>query len=247
MPPGASSQPTAPLEGTTWQLTNARLSGAYAVIPPGVDATLILQDGHAGGSGGCNQWFADYTLDGSALTFGQVGSTQMFCEGDGGTVETFYLADLASVASWAIDGQALTLSADDGQPVLAFVAQPAASPEGSWVVTSYADSPGSLVAVDDGSVTMAFDATTVSGTAGCNGFSGTWTQTGGTLVIGPLISTKMACEPTALMTRENLVMADLAASTTVRSEADGGLTLLDATGAVRLTLVPPPVIASPAA
>ena len=54
----------------------------------------------------------------------------MLCEGDGGTVETFYFADLPAVAHWAIEGDALTLSADDGQPVLAFAVQPAPSPDG---------------------------------------------------------------------------------------------------------------------
>ena len=71
--PGRAAGPTnVPLEGTVWQLTNARLSGAYAPIPPEVTATLILQDGNAGGEGGCNQWSAPYTLDGDSLTFGTV-------------------------------------------------------------------------------------------------------------------------------------------------------------------------------
>ena len=60
---------------------------------------------------------ADYTLDGDSLTFGQVTSTLMLCAGIGGTIETFYFADLPAVAAWAIDGTTLTLSADDGQPV----------------------------------------------------------------------------------------------------------------------------------
>ncbi len=65
---------------------------------------------------------------------------------------------------------------------------------GSWVVTSYANGTGAIVPVTDDSVTVVFDATTVSGTAGCNGFSGTWTMTGSTLAITPLVSTKMACD-----------------------------------------------------
>jgi len=237
-PAGSSAEPSAPLEGTTWLLTNARLSGAYAAIPPEVTATLILDGGQAGGSGGCNQWSAPYVLDGDQLTFGVVTSTLMLCAGAGGTVETFYFADLGSVASWAIEGATLTLSADDGQPVLAFAALAAPSLVGSWTVTSYADGSGALVSVDDGSVAVVFEASSVSGTAGCNGFRGTWSLTGDTLAISPLMSTKMACDPAELMAREAAVMADLEASTSIRGEAGGGITLLDAAGAVRLTLAP---------
>lgn len=246
--PAPSSQPAVlPLEGTTWQLTNARLSGAYAPIPTGVLATLILADGQAGGSGGCNQWFADYTLDGTSLTFGVIGSTLMLCEGDGGTIETFYLADLPAVASWAIDGSTLTLSADDGQPVLAYIAQPTPSLLGTWTVVGYNDGAGSVVSADDGAVTLVFDATTVSGNAGCNGFSGGWTLDGSTLAIGPLMSTKMACEPAEVMAREAAVMAALEASVGLRSTRDGGIELLDATGATTLSLIPGVSIAAPSA
>ena len=152
-------------------------------------------------------------------------------------VEVYYFADLPAVAHWAIEGDTLTLSADDGQPVVAYTVQTTPDPMGSWLVTSYADAAGTVVSVDDGSVTVVFDATSVSGTAGCNGFHGPWRLTGATLSIGPLMSTKMACEPAEVMAREAAVMADLGASTALRAGTDGGIELLDAIGALRLTLV----------
>jgi heat shock protein HslJ len=237
--PESSGQPTPVLlEGTVWQVTNARLSGAYAPIPAEVTATLVLQDGKAGGEGGCNQWSAPYTLDGDSLTFGQITSTLMFCDGPGGTIETFYLADLPAVATWAIDGTTLTLSADDGQPVVAYTVQEAPSLIGSWIVSSYRDATGNVVATEDGTTVVAFDATTLSGTAGCNGFSGSWSSTDGVLAIGPLMSTKMACEPAEVMARESAVIAALEASTGARSGRDGSVELVDASGALQLTLVP---------
>jgi heat shock protein HslJ len=243
--PASAAPAGVPLEGTTWQLTNLRLSGAYAPIPPEASATLVLRDGHAGGSGGCNAWFADYTIDGDTLTFGTIGSTLKLCEGAGGLVEVYYLADLPAVAHWAIEGDTLTLSAEDGQPVVAYTVQATPDPMGSWTVTSYADGTGTMVSVDDGSVTVVFDATSVSGTAGCNGFHGAWQLSGATLAIGPLMSTKMACEPAELMTREAAVMADLEASTALRAGTDGSIELLDATGAFRLSMSPAPAVAEP--
>ncbi len=211
-------------------------------------ATLVLHDGKAGGEGGCNQWSAPYTLDGDSLTFGEITSTLMFCDGPGGTIETFYLADLPAVATWAIDGTTLTLSADDGQPVVAYTVQEAPSLIGSWIVSGYRDATGNVVATEDGTTVVAFDATTVSGTAGCNGFSGSWSSTDGVLAIGPLMSTKMACEPAEVMARESAVIAALEASTGARSGRDGSVELVDASGALQLTLVPAiTAVATPAA
>ncbi len=227
-----------PLEGTVWQLTNARLSGAYSPLPPEVTATLLLQGGDAVGEGGCNQFAVPYTLDADSLAFGQITSTLMTCDGVGGTVETFYFADLPAVARWAIDGTTLTLSAGDGQPVLAYSVQPTPNLIGSWVIRDYRDSAGDMIATEDTSVVVAFDAAMLTGTAGCNGFSGPWSSTDGAASIGPLMSTKMACEPAELMVRESAVIAALEASTALRGGRDGSIYMLNAHGLLQVTLVP---------
>ena len=36
-------------------------------------------DGRAYGNGGCNHWFAPYTVEGNKLSFGPVGSTRKMC------------------------------------------------------------------------------------------------------------------------------------------------------------------------
>ncbi|WP_457814590.1 META domain-containing protein, partial [Staphylococcus aureus] len=36
-------------------------------------------DGRAYGNGGCNHWFAPYTVDGDKLSFGKIGSTRKLC------------------------------------------------------------------------------------------------------------------------------------------------------------------------
>jgi putative lipoprotein len=224
------------LEGTEWLLVKAQLSGAYADIPDEVVATLLMADGQAGGSGGCNQWFAGYTLDGASLTFGDIGSTLMLCAGPGGDVETFYFADLGSVRSWAIDGTTLTLSGDIG-PVLAFEPRAASGPalDGDWLVVEYNDGQGSLVGVDDGSVQVSIAGSELTGNAGCNGFFGPIVQDASTITVGPIGSTEMYCE--GVMEREAAVMASLQASTQV--QVDGtGLVLLDGAGTVQVRLAP---------
>lgn len=242
--PAPSAGPGVPLEDTTWSLTNLWLSGAYGAVPPGVEATMRIADGRAGGNGGCNDWSADVTIDGSSITFGQVVSTLKLCEGAGGTIETFFFADLGAVSTWTIDGSTLTLAAKDGQAAMAFQALPVPSLVGSWLATGYLDPSQGFVTVDDGSVTLTFEAASVHGNAGCNGFGGDWTLTDGVLAVGPLSSTRMACEPASVMARESAVMADLEASVALRPQVGGGVTLLDTTGVVRLTLAPVAVQAS---
>ena len=76
--------------------------------------TLIFEDGSASSNASCNQYFGPYEIDGSSITFGQLASTQMFC-GEPGVMdqEAAYLAALASVDTWSIDGEVLTLSSGD--------------------------------------------------------------------------------------------------------------------------------------
>jgi len=233
-PNASAGTPT--LEGTEWLLVKAQLSGAYADIPADIVATLLMTDGQAGGSGGCNQWFAGYTLDGTDLTFGDIGSTLMLCEGPGGEVETFYFADLGSVRSWAIDGTTLTLSGDIG-PVLAFEPRAASGPalDGDWLVVEYNDGQGSLVAVGDGSVHVSIAGGELTGNAGCNGFFGPIVQEASSITVGPIGSTEMYCE--GVMQREAAVMTSLEASTQVQAD-DTGLVFLDGAGTVQLRLAP---------
>lgn len=43
--------------------------------------TLSFEEGNINGTTGCNGYFGSYTLDGTNLTIGQVGQTEMYCDG----------------------------------------------------------------------------------------------------------------------------------------------------------------------
>ena len=104
----------------TWQVTEAR--GADGTLAPAsATATLALENGQVSGSGGCNNFFAGYTLDGSSLTFDQAGSTMMACEEAAMAFEQAFLASLADVASYTIVGDRLHLFAADGGLLLSAV------------------------------------------------------------------------------------------------------------------------------
>lgn len=111
----ASDEPV-DIESIDWLLTE--LVGAD--IAETASPTLLLTDGTASGSGGCNQFTGGYTLDGDSLTFGALATTRMACVPDVSATETAYLAALESVASFESDGDELRLLAESGDVVLVY-------------------------------------------------------------------------------------------------------------------------------
>jgi heat shock protein HslJ len=202
-------------------------------------ATLTMQDAAAGGSGGCNSWFGDYTLDGTSLMFSNIGSTFMFCEGPAGEVEQAYFANLADVATYAILGSGLSLLSADGAPLLVFDAAPAPSIVGSWVATSIAMGSGVVSSQTTSAVTADFTGDgAISGSDGCNSYNGTYEVDGRTIAIGDLASTKMACSSDELNDQSIAYGEALAAATTWNVEPNGILTLYSADGHVLVTYAP---------
>lgn len=67
-------------------------------------------------------------------------------------------------------------------------------------------------------------ASVVHGTSGCNGFRGSWQQSGGVVKLGPLAGTMMMCEPAKLDTERKLLQT-LEAVTMVSFDASGAALL----------------------
>jgi heat shock protein HslJ len=116
--------PPLPLTGTTWTLdTIGGSGGAVSSVIAGTTATISFAgDGTATGSGGCNGFGGPYTLDGSALHFGDITATAKACAGVDGVMEQeAHVFDLLSqTASFSIEGPRLTLSDASGALLLAY-------------------------------------------------------------------------------------------------------------------------------
>lgn len=95
----------ASLEGTQWTL-----AGGVDDVPDDAVPTLMLDEGVASGSGGCNRFSGGYEVDGDSLTIGPLAGTMMACEEPKMTVESTYLAALEAADAWAIDGGELVLT-----------------------------------------------------------------------------------------------------------------------------------------
>ncbi|MBY4637770.1 META domain-containing protein [Sphingopyxis sp. XHP0097] len=90
----------------------------------------------------------------------------------------------------------------------------------SWTFVSI---NGVAVAADR-PTSLAFEADRLSGSAGCNRFSGSWSREGAMLTAGPLMATKMAC-PGAGTEQENAFFALMRAPVRIEFPSDGTLVL----------------------
>lgn len=230
------------IEGIAWLLSDYLVGGdAVASVPAGVIATLMLEDGMASGSGGCNTFSAEYTLDGSSLTFGPIASTLMLCEGPGGEVETVYFAALAEVTGWYSDGGRLTLTDAEGLPLLGFLPAPETSVVGSWVATGINNGAEAVVTSDiTTEVTAEFGPDgQLTGSDGCNRYNTSYEVDGERIIIAPeIMTTRMACASDELTEQSVWYMAALGNAATWSVGPAGDLELRDAGGALQVSYTP---------
>ncbi|MGF7147714.1 heat shock protein HslJ [Sphingomonas zeicaulis] len=95
---------------------------------------------------------------------------------------------------------------------------------GTWAIKAVDNQP-----LEGAPATIAFADDRVSGTTGCNRFSGSFQLAGNMLTLGALGTTRMACPP-PLMQRETMLLARLSAPLTVSSTARGTVTLTGSGG-----------------
>lgn len=227
----------ADLIGIPWQLDGSSI--ASLVNDPLQDAvvTIDFADGEVGGRAGCNSYGGAYQAsnDGT-LSFESFAVTEMACDEPLMELESAYLAALAQVTGFGVEGN---LALTGGDVTLKFGAVPPPKPlplvGTTWTLTTIAsgDSVSSVLAGTE--VTAGFDDgdSTISGTAGCNRYSGTYVEGGGGMVsFSALATTKMMCAED-VMAQES---AFLAAMERVAGYAIEGtqLSLVDASGAMLL-------------
>ena len=98
-----SRDATMDLPGTSWVL--AELDGT---APVGETPPTLAFDDHGGvtGTGGCNTYNGEVTIDGSDLTFSPLATTQMFCAEEGvADQEQAFLTALQDVTSYTVDDE----------------------------------------------------------------------------------------------------------------------------------------------
>ena len=160
------------------------------------EPSLVLgDDGALTGTDGCNRLIGTWAAEADTVTFVEVASTRMMCEG----VDTW----LSALATGTVDGDTLTVFDESGEEIgtleraSAHEATPDASITptadpalfiGTWGTKTTDTAPGEpyIVIAADG---------TAGGNDGCNGFGGmNWTVEGATITFTDGAMSLMACE-----------------------------------------------------
>ncbi len=228
------------LTGSVWGLSTL----IDKSLAQGSSISIIFTGGgKISGSAGCNRYSGTYTASGTNLKItSPLASTRMACEQTIMDQETAYLNALAEVKSYSISGDQLTLSNAAGQNILAYHAQSQDLSGTSWQVISYNNGKQAVVSVlNDTFVTLEFGADgALSGKGGCNTYSGTYKVTGDQIVVGPLISTKMACNsPAGVMDQETQYLSALQGAASYQIDGTGlDLRNKDGTLAVQAVTAP---------
>ncbi|MFB6713513.1 MULTISPECIES: META domain-containing protein [unclassified Streptomyces] len=115
-----TSQPPAPLTGTTWTVTSLVSGSDASSLPAGTEgeARIVFgKDGSVHGSFGCNGFRGRATVSGSTITFDSVDSTKMMCPDPRMKLERAVLAVLDGKTTYRIDHRSLSLTAENGEGI----------------------------------------------------------------------------------------------------------------------------------
>lgn len=104
------------LAGTSWKLTS---SSAQSVDLATFDITAAFADGLMSGQAPVNRYTASYTIEGESFTLGPIAGTRMAGSREAMAAEAAYLALLATVSAFHLDGDDLALLAGE-EPVLEY-------------------------------------------------------------------------------------------------------------------------------
>src|SRR6185436_10691707 len=102
----------------TWKRVSYGNPANPAVAVSDVETSIEFKDGQVNGNVGCNGFSGKYEVEGDKITFNEVMSTLMLCEGPVGDQETTTLNVLHKIASFALDGDTLTLTSADSGSVI---------------------------------------------------------------------------------------------------------------------------------
>jgi heat shock protein HslJ len=214
-----------------WQATQAS-NGSSTVVADPTRYTINFQaDNSLQIRADCNQVGGTYSASGSSLMLQLGPSTLAACPPDSQADQ--FLAGLGQVTNYTVTSNNLELGLQGGGD-MHFSAMPAPSLVGpNWQLLAYNNGRNAVQSVMIGTQPTAMFGTDgqVTGSGGCNTFSGPYQSTASTLSIGPLSSTRTACEQ-PVMDQETAYLAALERSATYRFE-NGRLMLADASGATQ--------------
>jgi heat shock protein HslJ len=226
---------TAGFPGGAWQWQSTQHADGSSIVAadPSRYTVTFQPDGRLTIRADCNTVLGSYTVSGSQLTL-QLGPTTLVgCPPDSQADQ--FTADLARVTGYAVADANLQLKLGSSGDQMIFSPLPVPELVGTnWQANSYNNGRGGVQSLLAGTqITALFGSDgQVSGSAGCNRYFGPFQSTDQSLQIGPLGSTRMLCDPPAVMDQEQAYLAALQRATQYQFE-NGNLVLRDAGGATQ--------------
>jgi heat shock protein HslJ len=206
--PQPAPEPTI-LDGSLWRLASI---GQGETVQSALTGNLVLvsfSNGEILGYAGCNQFGGPFLTEGETITKVEAASTQMLCVDEAVmTQETTLLAGLAAATSYTIEGDILTINHSGGSLGFTKVISPAESLGTEWRLQAFSIGADAQPLATGTSITLTFgEDGMVSGSAGCNTYTGPYTFNGTALSIAELAQTRMACEEPILTQETNFINA----------------------------------------
>ncbi|MFC1702394.1 META domain-containing protein [Pseudomonadota bacterium] len=226
------------IDNTAWVLENyISVSGTMDPVVEKSEPYLKIADGKATGNTGANNFFGGVKVEGTTLEFSTTGSTMMMGTPELMAQENQFLKLLGETADFLIVGEELRLRNAEQKVLLVFVPRMEValiSPQ--WKATGINNGKGGVQSLLAGTTVTAIfgEDRKVSGSSGCNKFSGTYERDGNSIKIGPLAGTRMMCaEPGGIMQQETQFLKALENASTFVVEGKT-LELRDAKGALQV-------------
>ncbi|MDF7808086.1 META domain-containing protein [Pontiellaceae bacterium B12219] len=229
------------IDSTAWKL--AGYESVSGTMEPPVHNSIVnlrIAEGHVSGNAGANRFFGDCSLNGSKLKIKTIGSSMMMGTPELMAQEKQFLKLLGESVDYQIVGTELRLRNADGRVVLKFnpLVEPTLTSNG-WKAILINNGKGGVSSVlQESEITIEFkDQGRVSGSSGCNSFSGGYESEGNAISFSPLAGTRRMCsEPEGVMEQESLFLQALEVACTY-SIYENKLELRDAQGALQVSLI----------
>lgn len=182
------------------------LTGGVALVD-GFPITMSIEGDQISGRAACNSYFGKVTTDGSRLTIGELGATEMGCEPAVMDAEAAFLAALLEVTTFDRNGDRLTLSGSGIELSLEpVVPVPTASLIGTtWVLDTLIEGATVSTAAGDPAILLLAEDGTLSASTGCRTLVGTWLERGGVVIV-PTLSAEGEC-PADLWEQDSQVVS----------------------------------------
>jgi heat shock protein HslJ len=225
----------AQLAGTGWQALAFGSPDDGKPVDPATTLTLNFAADRYGGAGGCNWFLGTYIVAGDSMQLNAPSQSNLQCTAPANVMEqeSMYLSALYNIDEYRKLDDKLLAYTTGSQLLLTFREAPPVPFEGTaWSLKFLQDPQDNVVATTAGTmVTATFAEGTVTGSAGCNTYTGTYTLDGDKLAIAGLMvadGAKKSCDsPQGIMDQEAVYLANLAGAVRLVQTA-GVLQLLNA-------------------